>query len=742
MTLPTTNTAAPANEDEIDLSALVGTLLDRKWLIAIVTGVFLVVSVAYAILAAPVYEADGLIQVEQKVPDLPGLSDLTETLGASSSEASTEIALITSRTNIGGAMSAYNMGISIYPHQFPLVGGYLARSYVTGTPNSLAPTWFGISRDGWGGDTLKISQLDVPDSLLTKTMLVVAGDNGDYTLYAPSWFFPTGTVLVKGHVGEPAKANGVTILVKTLVAHPGMRFDVVRDTDLDAINLLQTEIVAAETQTDSGIIALSYDDYDPALAANFMQRLMQLYVKQNIDFNAEEAAKSLAFVRQQIPVVKTELDRSTAALNKYQESAGSVDITMQTKGLLDQDVAVETSIQQLRQQQADIERKYTPNHPAYQALMQQIAQLQAQKGGIEKQVGKLPDTQQELLRLTRDVTVSNTTYTSLLSQAQQLDIARAGTVGNVRIIDNATVDTINPVKPKKPLVIIGGTLLGGILAIGYIFLAQMLRKGVEDPADIEKIGLPVYASIPASAREKAITVHGKDRHADGRQHMLVISAPEDVATEALRSLRTSLHFARLEAKNNILMISGPSPNAGKTFISANLGAAVAQSGQKVLLIDGDLRLGTMHDVIGGKAEGGLSELISGQIDMAQAVRQVANTENLFFVARGKVPPNPSELLMNPRFTALLEKLKATFDMIIIDTPPILAVTDAAIIGSHAGTCMMVVRFGLNQAREIALAKQRFEQNGVEVKGAIFNAVERRHGGYSSYGYYDYAKTGY
>src|SRR5262249_4111939 len=131
---------------------------------------------------------------------------------------------------------------------------------------------------------------------------------------------------------------------------------------------------------------------------------------------------------------------------------------------------------------------------------------------------------------------------------------------------------------------------------------------------------------------------------------------------------------------------------------------------------------------------------SGQVDLAGATRQVANAENLFFIPRGKVPPNPSELLMNPRFTALLEKLKSSYDMIIIDTPPILAVTDAAIIGSHAGTSMLVVRFGLNQAREIALAKQRFEQNGVEIKGAIFNAVERRHGGYSSYGYYDYYKT--
>jgi tyrosine-protein kinase Etk/Wzc len=241
--------------------------------------------------------------------------------------------------------------------------------------------------------------------------------------------------------------------------------------------------------------------------------------------------------------------------------------------------------------------------------------------------------------------------------------------------------------------------------------------------------------------EKAITITGKDGRGDGRQHLLLLSAPSDPATEALRSLRTSLHFARLEAKNNILMISGPSPNAGKTFISANLSAVVAQSGQRVLIIDGDLRLGSLHRMLGGRPEGGLSELISGQIDLAQATRTVANLDNLHFIARGKVPPNPSELLMNERFTVLLDKLKPLYDLIIIDTPPILAVTDAAVIGNHAGTSLMVLRFALNQSREITLAKQRFEQNGVEIKGAIFNAVERRHGGYSSYGYYEYKTAG-
>ncbi|HET8897284.1 MAG TPA: polysaccharide biosynthesis tyrosine autokinase [Rhodanobacteraceae bacterium] len=722
-----------SSDDEIDLGELLGTLIDHKWLILIVTGVFFVVSVAYALLATPIYQANAIVQVEQKVPSLPGLSDLTQTLGASSSEATTEIALITSRTVIGGAADNLHLAISVTPHRFPLFGNFLARRYSPDKPGAVAPPKFGMNSYDWGGAALDIFQLDVPARLQGKTLTLVAGNSGAFSLRDDD-----GNVLLNGQVGQPASGHGVTIQVKALAANPGTCFDVVRQRDLAVITQLQQDINASEQGKDSGILALTYNNADPALATNLLDQVSEIYVKQNVDRNSAEAANSLKFVKEQLPNVRRDLEKATAALNAFQTQAHSVDITMQTKGLLDQTVAIETSIQQLRMQQADIERRFTPEHPAYKALMQQIGQLQAQKDAMEKQVGELPDTQQELLRLTRDVQVSNETYTNLLNQAQQLDIARAGTVGNVRIIDKAAVDTSHPVKPKKAIIVLGGTFLGGFLAVAFIFLRQMLNRGVEDPAAIEQLGLPVYASIPLSEQEIAISVKDVHHHgSNGRQHLLAVSAPADLATEALRSLRTSLHFARLEAKNNLLMISGSSPNAGKTFVSANLAAVIAQSGQRVLLIDADMRKGGQHKVMGGKPENGLSELITGQLELPAAIRPVQGVDSLHFIARGKVPPNPSELLMHANFTALLNKLMPIYDLIIVDTPPILAVTDAAVIGHHAGTSLLVVRFGLNQVREIALAKQRFQQNGVDIKGAIFNAVERRAAGYYSYGYYEY-----
>jgi tyrosine-protein kinase Etk/Wzc len=720
-------------DGEIDLSEVIGTLKDHKWKIVCITFIFVLLAVAYSLVATPIYQATAMVQVEQQVPNLPQLSALSQTLAAASPEATTETNLITSRMVIGEAVDKLNLTVEASPRRFPLIGSFYASGFAKRNPGQLASPLLGMSDYDWGGSKLNIFRLEVPDDLLDKPLRFIAGEGGLYVLQDDN-----GNILVIGRVGQEAKAHGVTMEVKSLVANPGTRFRVFKRRELTVINKLQHQINVTEQGKESGILGMTYNNANPAMATNVLEQVAEFYVRQNVERNSAEAANSLKFVREQLPNVRHELERATAALNEFQNKAQSVDINMQTQTLLNQSVTIETNLQQLRLQQADVQRQFTPAHPQYQALMRQIGQLEAQKAAIDKKVGGLPDTQQQLLKLTRDVQVSNDTYTGLLNQAQQLDIARAGTIGNVRIIDRAAVDVTDPVWPRTILIVLGSALFGGFFALLYVFVRQMLNRGIEDPAVVEKLGLPVYATIPVSPRERVLA--GKRVRSDGRERLLVEDSPKDLAAEALRSLRTSLHFARLEAKNNVLMISGASPAAGKTFVSANLAAVVAQTGQRVLLIDGDMRIGVVHKVLGGRAEIGLSELISGQVDMAGAIRQAESPSTLHYITRGKIPPNPSELLMNARFSALLDHLKPKYDLIIIDTPPILAATDAAVIGHHAGTGLIVARFGLSQSRELALAKQRFEQNGVSIKGAIFNAVEKRSRGYYAYAYYQVDKA--
>jgi tyrosine-protein kinase Etk/Wzc len=734
----TTNTRIPTQDDtdEIDLRQLLGTLIDHKWWIAAITGGFFVAAAAYALLATPIYRADAIVQVESKVPSLPGLSDLSQSLGigAGSAEATTEIALITSRAVVGSAVNALRLDIEVEPNRFPLFGGYFARKAERSAPDALADTRFGMTRFGWGGEKLDVFQLDVPRKLIDRPLTLVAGDNSSYEL-----FDEQDNLLVRGEIGKVAAGQGVTMQVAEIRAHPGMRFEVTRHRHLAVVNDLQKKVSVSESGKDSGILTLAFENADPELAQNFLQQVAQAYVRQNVERNSAEASAQLTFVKEQLPNVRSQVDAAQKSLSSYQMRANSVDLTLQTKGLLDQEVAVETSIQQLRLQQAEMDRKFTRDHPAYQALMRQIGDMEARKSGFQGQVKQLPEAQQELLRLTRDLQVSNEMYTAMLNQAQQLDVARAGTVGNVRIVDAAEVDATEPVKPRKSLLVLVGTLLGAFLSIGLVLLRQVLNRGVEDPSQIEEIGLPVYASIPVSPGQQSDSVRGKFR-ADGKLHLLAVKDPADLAVEAVRSLRTSLHFARLEAKNNIVLISGSSPNAGKTFVSSNLAAVIAQAGQRVLIIDADMRKGTLHKALGATQTPGLSDVLVGKTSLDEAIRAVPGLDNLSFIARGDVPPNPSELLMHRNFTELLEQVEKRFDLVIIDTPPILAVTDAAVIAHHAGTCLLVARFGLNQPKELMLARKRFEQNNVQLKGAIFNAVERRATGYYSYGYYEYKST--
>ncbi|KAF1017381.1 MAG: Tyrosine-protein kinase wzc [Stenotrophomonas maltophilia] len=628
-----TRTAATEGSDDIDLRQLLGTLIDHKWWIAGFTSAFFVAAVAYALLATPIYRADAIVQVESKVPALPDLADISQSLGmgGAAAEATTEIALITSRSVVGSAVQALKLDVAITPNRFPLVGGYLARKTERLDPDALADTRFGMTRFGWGGEKLEVFQLDVPRALVARPLTLVADEKGAYTLLDDD-----GEVLLRGTVGAVAQGRGVTLQVAALQAHPGMRFELRRERHLTVINELQKRISVSESGKDSGILTLAYENADASLAQRFLQQIAQAYVRQNVERNSAEASAQLAFVKEQLPNVRNQVDAAQKALSAYQTRANSVDLTLQTKVLLDQEVAVETSIQQLRLQQAEMDRKFTRDHPAYQALMRQIGELEGRKSGFQGQVKQLPEAQQELLRLTRELQVSNEMYTGMLNQAQQLDVARAGTVGNVRIVDAAEVDADTPVKPRKALVVFIGTLLGGLLSVALVLLKQMLNRGVEDPAQIEELGLPVYASIPVNVQQQSDSVGGRFR-ADGKLHLLAVKDPAEFAIEAVRSLRTSLHFARLEAKNNIVLISGASPNAGKTFVSSNLAAVIAQAGQRVLIIDADMRKGTLHKALGASQTSELSDLLVGKAERAEVVRVLPGLDNLSFITRGDAP---------------------------------------------------------------------------------------------------------
>ena len=719
------------SSNEIDLLALVGTLIDHKLLIAVVAGAFMVAGAAYAVLSAPVYRANALVQVEAKKNDMLGFSNISTMLGQESPSV-TEIELIKSRSVLGKAIDNLNLDVEVEPNYFPVIGEFISRRFEPDQPQDVAAPWYGFSSFTWGGEELGISELQVPNALLGEPMTLIAGENGAYSMLDED-----GNTLARSTVGEDFDQDGFKVRVKTLRANPGAKFTVTRQPRMATIIEYQKALDVFERGKDSGILSLALEDVDADRSIRTLNEIIKLYVRQNIDRTSAEAAASLDFLKEQLPQVKRDLEKAEKALNEYQIHSKSIDISLETKAILDQIVALDSSISTLKLQRAEMDRKFTGQHPAYRALMTQLAELTSKQSSLVKKVEGLPATQKELFSLTRDVQVGNEIYTQLLNKSQELDVMRAGTVGNVHLIDEADVDESKPVKPQKALIVLMMTLLGGYFAIAMVLVRKALNRGLETPEAIEQLGLPVYASIPYSTLQKS----EDDKRARGRAnsvHLLALDHPTDLAIEAVRSLRTSLHFATLEAKNNRLMISGPSPAVGKTFVSVNLAAVIAQAGRRVLLVDVDMRKGYLHKMLGTSSENGLSDVLSRQCSLDKAIHQTA-INGFDFISRGRIPPNPSELLMKANFSELLDEVSGSYDLVILDTPPLLAVTDAAIVGRLSGTNLIVTRFGLNPAREIELTMRRFAQNGIELKGAIFNGVEKRASayGYGDYGYYHY-----
>src|SRR5690554_4197034 len=721
--------APPKSSDEIDLLALLGALLDNKAIIIACTAFFAVVGIAYAVLSTPVYQANGMIQIEEKSSGVGSLLGDSE-MFATSSPAVTEIELLKSRQVIGQAVDNLKLTIVAEPKLFPVIGPFMNRRFQAEPEQPVAGAFLGFGSFAWGGERIDIFQLEVPPAYEGKPLVLVAGENGAYTLLNED-----GQELVTGTVGAAVNMDGFKIQVAELMARPGTEFDVVKRGRLSTILGFQRQIAASEKGKDSGIMTVALQHTKPAFAMAVLDEVSRLYVRQNVERKSAEAQQGLEFLTDQLPKVRKDLEKAEDALNAYQASAGSVDITIETQSVLNQVVELEAAISELTLQREELQRRFTRDHPSYQALMSQMGQLESRRNRLLDEVGGLPETQQELLRLTRDVQVSTEIYTQMLNKSQELDVMRAGTVGNVRIIDDAVVDTSNPVKPRKPFIVVLATLLGAMLGVAIALLRHALNRGVENPELIEQIGLPVYASIPFSKDQE--TLERKGKSAQGSS-LLAATNPADLSIEALRSLRTSLHFAMMEAKNNILMISGPSPGVGKSFVSANLAAIIAQAGQKVVLLDGDMRKGYLHKLVDHDAEPGLSDLLAHTHTLADVIHKTS-VEGLHFIGRGQIPPNPSELLMHANFQALLDQLSQMYDLVIIDTPPILAVTDAALVGRLAGTSLIVTRFGLNPVKEIELTLQRFRHNGIEVKGAIFNAVQKKASayGYGNYAYYQY-----
>ncbi len=701
------------DREEVSLREYLDVLVAGRWIVVVAALAALVLGGAYAFLAPPVFRSDALVQVEDKKSMGGLLGDLSSVLGEAS-PAETEIEILKSRALVGAVVRQLRLDVRATPKRFPIIGGAIARRH---DPDDVAGAMLGFRRYGWGGERISVDRLEVPAALVGKPLTLVTGEGSRFRILGPD-----GAPLVDGEVGKAAAGRGVEIFVSELRARPGLEFALVRRDRDEAIKDLQDDLRIAEKGKKTGILSLTLDGRDPREVAAILDSLSQAYVRQNVERRSAEAEKTLEFLGSQLPTLRSNLDAAERQLEAYQAHAGSVDVSLEGKAAIDRAVDIEKAAAELKLQHAELRQRFTEEHPALVAIAQKLKRLDAERDALESRLRKLPGNELESARRARDVKVANELYLAVLNKVQELKVVKEGTIGNVRILDSAIVP-VKPVSPKKLAVLALSLLLGLAGGVAGAFGKRAFDQGVEDPDALERaIGIAVSASIPHSATQSA------DEHAarTGRgavrvKPLIAATAPKDLAVESLRSLRTSLQFALVEAPSPVVAIGGPAPGIGKSFVTANLAHLLGETGKKVLVVDADLRRGHLHQYFRLERGLGLSDAIAGEIALDEAVRPT-RSPGVSLLTTGTIPPNPAELLGSERFQRLLAELSARFDVVLADTPPVLAVTDGALVARHAGVNLLVVRAGKHPVRELSAALRQLDRSGVRVAGFVMNDV--------------------
>lgn len=708
-------------EDTIDLKELFFSLIAQWKLIALCIILSLVCALLYLRTTPDTYSVDALVQVEEsKGTSAALLGDLSNMI-EQKQPAQAEIELLKSRLVLGSVIKNLNLDLKISGTENSFFDRLLnPHDYQTQYQNKSV-----LFKDD--AQSFEVRKFEVPADYLDKNLLLNF-DANKFTLTDEK----TQQVVFSGPINQESQHSSASGTWKVAIYTQGQLKDSYNIQKMSlpaAMSSITNNYSVAEKGKMTGILGLNYQGQDKEHITKVLNSILVAYSHQNIERRSAETAQTLKFLEEQLPELKQQLDVAEREFNKFRQQYNTVDVTKESELYLTQSIQLETSKAELEQKLAEASAKYTNEHPVMQQMNAQLGAINKKIAELNGTLKQLPDLQRRYLQLYREVEVKQQLYTALLNSYQQLRIAKAGEIGNVRVVDTAVLP-IEPIKPKKLQILILAIFLGGFLGTLLALLRNMMRSGIKDADQIEnELDLPVYATVPRSPiQESRIKLLKKKKHIP----ILAIKNSDDIAIESLRSMRTAIHFALSNAKNNIIMISGPSPEVGKSFISANLATILAQSNKRVLIIDGDMRRGYLHKYFNHDNQSGLAEYLNGQQALESIVKST-DVPHLDVITRGKSPVNPSELLSSAKFSELLEQISPHYDHVIIDTPPVLAVTDCIIISQYSGVNLVIARYAKSQMKELELTVNRFEQVNVKVNGFILNDIQRGSGAYG-YGY--------
>ncbi|MGQ3123083.1 polysaccharide biosynthesis tyrosine autokinase [Variovorax sp.] len=717
----------PEDDDNIRLSEYLDILIDYRWLVAGITAVAVAIGVAYALLSTPVYQSNLLIQVEDSAPDAKNFLGDTANLFDVKTPASGEIQIIRSRMIIGGAVEATRLYINARPRYVPVVGEWLARR-ARGLSD---PGFLGMSGYVSGTETINIPKFDVPPAFEDQAPFTITVQPGDqFILTHPDLGEPvTGSVgkLLTRQLPEGALA----LIVSQINGKPGAQFLVSRASLLATTEDLQKRIQLSEQGKQSNVISATLEDSDRERLRRILDEIGMQYVRQNIDRKAAEAEKTLQFLDSQLPDFKKQLESSEDAYAEFRNKNGTIAFDEEAKAILGQAVQLQTKLLESEQLRRDLLSRFTDTNPKVRVIDGQIAAFRHELDGVDRRVSAMPVLQRDALRLERDVRVNGELYKSLLNSSLQLRLVKEGKVGNVRLLDKA-IEPKKPVKPQKPLVVAFSLVLGLLSGVALAIARSKMASGIHNPQEIEdRLGLSVFSVVPQAVEQDAL-LQLIATGASGAQ-VLAVTAPESLAIESLRNLRISLQLSLMESGTNRVLVTGATPGVGKSFVSNNYAVIMAQAGKRVLLIDADLRKGHINKSFGLPRQGGLADVLAGDVAFEQAVHAHV-LPNLDVLTTGNYPFNPANMMLSSAMGDILDGASHRYDLIVIDSPPVLVAADAAAVSAHVGAILLVARDGLTQLGELSESVKRLAHANQRVSGVVFNGMDlsRRH--YGSYGY--------
>ena len=710
-------------EDSIDLKELFFSLIVQWKLIILCIILSLICALLYLRVTPYTYNVDALIQIEDNKGASAILSgDLSSAIDQMS-PAQAEIEILKSRLVLGTVIDHLNLDMKISR----IENSFWNRLLKTNTYTTQYSEKSVLFKDNQ--KSFEVQEFDIPAKFSNKN-LSLSFEQGQYILTDTS----TQQEVFSAPLNKISQIQSKDGIWKVGIFSQDT-FDTtynIRKQNLPAaVSTILSQFQISEKGKGAGILSLNYQGTDKEHITQVLNAILAVYGQQNIERKTAETAQTLKFLEDQLPELKQQLDTAEREFNRFREQYDTVDVTQESNLYISQSIGLESTKATLEQQIAEMSAKYTAEHPTMQQMNAQLAAVNKKIVELNGTLKRLPELQRQYLQLFREVEVKQQLYTALLNSYQQLRIVKAGEIGNVRIIDTA-VEPLGAINPQKMRTIVISLFIGGFLGTLLALLRNMQRSGIKDSSQIEnELDLPVYAIVPHSPVQNAyIKLAKKKKYIP----ILAVKNSDDIAIESLRSMRTAIHFALSNnARNNIVMISGPAPEIGKSFIATNLAAILAQSQKRVLLIDADLRRGYIHKYFNQDHQPGLAEYLNTQASLDQVIK-ATDISGLDLLTRGKSPANPSELLSIPLFGEMLTQLSSQYDHILIDTSPILAVSDGIIISQHAGVNLLIARYAQTQMKELELTVNRFEQAGVKVNGVILNDIQHSSAGYG----YNYA----